>query len=192
MIAMRILADTHQGRLSRRQQRSATTRVPRVRASPVRRAVTAELRYFLDSADAGAWADFLPTGIFYGVTTNPLILQRDGVQCTRQAIQVSRRLGSLAQAVLPSGHNRPLTTGTACDSTTLQDLAHRAADFGMQELQVQTWGEDWQSMADNGLALANIYPPSDDGLQLVSLLLLFSSGERECVAVASKSRTCYC
>ena len=66
------------------------------------------------------------------------------------------------------------------DADTLQDLAHRAADFGMSELQVQTWGEDWRSMADNGLALANIYPPSDDGLKLVSLLLEWEGGRSVC------------
>lgn len=86
---MRSLAPAHRGRLSRLEQGPATTRVPHVSAAPVRRAATAEMRYFLDSADAGAWTDFLPTGIFYGVTTNPVILQRDGVQCTRQALQVS-------------------------------------------------------------------------------------------------------
>ena len=39
-------------------------------------------RLFLDSASVDAWRELLPTGLFYGVTTNPTILRRDGVPCT--------------------------------------------------------------------------------------------------------------
>ena len=39
------------------------------------------LRLFLDTADRGAWARWLPTGLFHGVTTNPTLLQRAGLQC---------------------------------------------------------------------------------------------------------------
>jgi len=35
-----------------------------------------------DSADRSAWEKWLPTGAFYGITTNPAILERDGEQCT--------------------------------------------------------------------------------------------------------------
>lgn len=35
-------------------------------------------RLFLDSADPDAWARWLPTRLFYGVTTNPTILERAG------------------------------------------------------------------------------------------------------------------
>lgn len=38
-------------------------------------------RLFLDSADAAAWERLLPTGIFHGVTTNPLLLARAGLPC---------------------------------------------------------------------------------------------------------------
>lgn len=37
-----------------------------------------ESRFFLDTADIEEWDRFLPTGIFYGITTNPTILERDG------------------------------------------------------------------------------------------------------------------
>ena len=40
------------------------------------------LRLFLDSADAEEWRRFLPLGTFYGVTTNPLLLERSGRPCT--------------------------------------------------------------------------------------------------------------
>ena len=40
------------------------------------------LRLFLDSTDPAEWARFLPLGFFYGVTTNPLLLERSGQACT--------------------------------------------------------------------------------------------------------------
>ena len=40
----------------------------------------ASLRLFLDSADVGAWERWAEAGIFYGFTTNPSILRRDGVR----------------------------------------------------------------------------------------------------------------
>lgn len=40
------------------------------------------LRLFLDSAQPDQWERFLPLGLFYGVTTNPLLLQRAGQACT--------------------------------------------------------------------------------------------------------------
>lgn len=39
-------------------------------------------RLFLDSADPAAWLRLLPTGIFHGVTTNPLLLKKVGNPCT--------------------------------------------------------------------------------------------------------------
>ena len=34
---------------------------------------------YLDTADRAAWADLMPTGLFRGVTTNPLLAQRAGL-----------------------------------------------------------------------------------------------------------------
>jgi transaldolase len=34
---------------------------------------------FLDSADEGVWVDLMPTGLFRGITTNPLLAQRAGL-----------------------------------------------------------------------------------------------------------------
>jgi transaldolase len=39
-------------------------------------------RLYLDSADPEAWAEHLPTGVFHGVTTNPLLLERAGQRCS--------------------------------------------------------------------------------------------------------------
>ncbi len=40
------------------------------------------LRLFLDSADPEQWARLLPLGMFHGVTTNPLLLERADQRCT--------------------------------------------------------------------------------------------------------------
>ncbi|MBD3222905.1 transaldolase [bacterium] len=39
-------------------------------------------RLFLDSADPADWEQWLPLGVFHGVTTNPLLLDRAGQDCT--------------------------------------------------------------------------------------------------------------
>lgn len=40
------------------------------------------LRLFLDSADPQAWLEWLPSGLFHGVTTNPSLLRRAGQACS--------------------------------------------------------------------------------------------------------------
>jgi len=44
-------------------------------------------QYFLDTADVAEYARWLPTGMFYGVTTNPLILQRAGLPCDLETVR---------------------------------------------------------------------------------------------------------
>ena len=39
------------------------------------------LRLLLDSADPAVWAEWLPSGLFRGVTTNPTLLRRAGQAC---------------------------------------------------------------------------------------------------------------
>jgi transaldolase len=39
------------------------------------------LRLLLDTADHGAWSQWLPSGLFEGVTTNPTLLRRAGLPC---------------------------------------------------------------------------------------------------------------
>ncbi len=39
------------------------------------------LRLFLDSADPADWRQWLPSGLFHGVTTNPTLLKRAGQPC---------------------------------------------------------------------------------------------------------------
>lgn len=45
------------------------------------------LRFFLDTADVKEWAKWLPTGLFYGVTTNPVLLKAAGVACTHASLR---------------------------------------------------------------------------------------------------------
>jgi len=40
------------------------------------------LRLFLDSADPQAWQQWLPSGLFHGVTTNPTLLRRAAQACS--------------------------------------------------------------------------------------------------------------
>lgn len=40
------------------------------------------LRLYLDTADTAQWQRLMPLGIFHGITTNPLLLERAGQPCT--------------------------------------------------------------------------------------------------------------
>jgi len=44
------------------------------------------LRLLLDSADPAAWAEWLPSGLFRGVTTNPTLLRRAGQACNLEQL----------------------------------------------------------------------------------------------------------
>jgi len=55
------------------------------------------LRLFLDSADPQAWQQWLPTGLFYGVTTNPSLLRRADQACSLS------QLARLSQLALDHG-----------------------------------------------------------------------------------------
>lgn len=58
---------------------------------------SSSLRLMLDDADYNHWQQWLPLGLFYGVTTNPLLLEKAGVPC-----QVER-LTDLATAAFELG-----------------------------------------------------------------------------------------
>ncbi|MEM6253701.1 MAG: transaldolase family protein [Cyanobacteria bacterium P01_D01_bin.156] len=44
------------------------------------------LRLYLDTADIKAWKSWLPVGIFYGVTSNPLLLEKAQVPCDLESL----------------------------------------------------------------------------------------------------------
>jgi len=50
------------------------------------------MRLYLDSANYEEWKKWADTGMFYGFTTNPTILKRDGVKCTIPSIRQLTRL----------------------------------------------------------------------------------------------------
>jgi transaldolase len=79
----------------REGQQMAATRPQQQRQPPP---ASRPLRLFLDSANVDDWRRWFPTGCLYGFTTNPLILQRDGVPCTLEAlaglVSEARRLGA--------------------------------------------------------------------------------------------------
>jgi transaldolase len=45
------------------------------------------IRLFLDTADTTQWQNWLPTGLFYGVTTNPLLLEKAQVTCSVEQLK---------------------------------------------------------------------------------------------------------
>jgi transaldolase len=45
------------------------------------------IRLFLDTADTTEWKTWLPTSLFYGVTTNPLLLDKSQVTCSVKSLQ---------------------------------------------------------------------------------------------------------
>ena len=55
------------------------------------------LQLLLDTADVDAWRQWLPTGLFRGVTTNPTLLRRAGQACSVDNLQ------QLAQTALSLG-----------------------------------------------------------------------------------------
>lgn len=54
---------------------------------------TPRIRLFLDTANINQWQNWLPTGLFYGVTTNPLLLQRAQVICSVEQLKDIARQG---------------------------------------------------------------------------------------------------
>jgi transaldolase len=54
----------------------------------IQRSATPSLRLMLDCADDRQWEAWLPLGMFYGVTTNPLLLERANVPCQAEALRV--------------------------------------------------------------------------------------------------------
>ncbi|GLC33795.1 hypothetical protein PLESTB_000117300 [Pleodorina starrii] len=52
-----------------------------------------KLRLFIDSANLTQWELWLSTNLFYGITTNPCILEKDGQRCTLSNLTRLCRIG---------------------------------------------------------------------------------------------------
>ncbi len=76
------------------------------------------LRLFLDSADRAAWERWLGTGLFFGVTTNPTILDAAGLRCTLPV------LAALVRDALAHGIEeiQVQSWGTECDALVRHGL----------------------------------------------------------------------
>ncbi len=83
------------------------------------------LKLLIDTPKIQEWERLLPSGLFYGVTTNPKLL---------------------AQAEEP------------CTLANIQRLAQAAFQMGVDEIHLQVWGMDAQSMINIGRQLAAIDP----------------------------------
>ncbi len=55
---------------------------------------SAGLRLYLDTADPAQWQRLLPLGLFHGVTTNPLLLERAGQACTLDNLNTLAQMAS--------------------------------------------------------------------------------------------------
>ena len=59
------------------------------------------LRLFLDTADVQAWEEWMPSGLFQGITCNPTLLRRAGLSCSlHQLASLSQRALALGAAEL--------------------------------------------------------------------------------------------
>ena len=83
-------------------------------------------RLFLDTAREEDWEEWLPTGIFYGITTNPVLLERADIPCTVASVQ------------------------------QLATRAFSSSDYRCEEFMCQTWGTTADALYATGLALASI------------------------------------
>jgi transaldolase len=72
------------------------------------------LRLLLDTADPLAWAEWLPTGLFQGVTTNPTLLLRAGRPCTLA------ELARLTDAALDQGMGEVHLQAWGADAQALE------------------------------------------------------------------------
>ncbi len=88
-------------------------------------AAPSDLRLMLDCADDLQWEAWLPLGLFYGVTTNPLLLESAQVFCQVEVLDA---------------------------------LAQKVFAYGVQEVQLQTWGGTVDQYCQTGIRLAAIDP----------------------------------
>ena len=96
------------------------------------------LRLFLDSADPQAWQQWLPSGLFHGVTTNPTLLRRAGIRCSVP------QLAQLTAAVLALGAQELHLQAWGLDQTAIlscgRDLAALAPGRVIVKLPVTAAG----------------------------------------------------
>jgi transaldolase len=75
----------------------------------------------VDSAEEKDWQHYLPTGIFYGVTTNPKLLNQTGIGFTID------RLAKLAQTAFELGANEIHLQAWGCEMEQMLKIARELA-----------------------------------------------------------------
>ncbi len=94
-------------------------------------AAPSSLRLFLDSASLKDWQSLQPTGVFYGITTNPLILERDKVPCTLKA------LTQLAREALANGAQEVQLQSFGGSTQDMTSFALKLAEIDHQNVVVR-------------------------------------------------------
>eukprot|EP00242_Pyramimonas_sp_CCMP2087_P010513 CAMPEP_0198221208 /NCGR_PEP_ID=MMETSP1445-20131203/82626_1 /TAXON_ID=36898 /ORGANISM="Pyramimonas sp., Strain CCMP2087" /LENGTH=252 /DNA_ID=CAMNT_0043899257 /DNA_START=153 /DNA_END=911 /DNA_ORIENTATION=+ len=84
--------------------------------SSSKRSNQSRLRLFLDSADEREWEKYFPTGVLYGITTNPSILKRDGVPCTVSSLR------DLAERAFDCGTKELLLQAWGSSASEMADI----------------------------------------------------------------------
>jgi len=119
-----------------------------------------------DTADVQQWENWSTSGTLYGFTTNPIILQRDGVPCTLAAIQQlvrkvscaepARRSPSCVMDGLDSEQHTSDRIAVTYAHTSLCMALSQAQQLRARELQVQSWGANWQDLTANALKILDM------------------------------------
>jgi transaldolase len=89
------------------------------------------LRLFLDSADPQAWQSWFPSGLFYGVTTNPTLLRRAGQPCTLEALE------ALTRQALSRGCQEVHLQAWGADASALEACGRSLAAFAPGQVMVK-------------------------------------------------------
>lgn len=89
------------------------------------------LRFFLDSADPLAWEEWMSTGFFHGITTNPTLLRQAGQVCS-----VSH-LRSLSRRALDFGCQELHLQAWGREPEALLDCALALAELGPGQITIK-------------------------------------------------------
>ncbi len=89
------------------------------------------LSLYLDTAEITQWQTWLPTGLFYGVTCNPILLERSGIACDLRTLEAlaheALNLGAQEIHLQAWGNSAPhlYKIGRALGSVDLGNLDQR-------------------------------------------------------------------
>jgi transaldolase len=80
-----------------------------------------ELKLLVDTADVSVWERLLPSGVFYGVTTNPKLINQAGLPCTLETLH------NLARSAFALGANEIHLQVWGADSFEMLDRGRALA-----------------------------------------------------------------